>query len=115
MTEQKEKPEMLMKDKLILLENNILILGKIITNMEATNFIFVYEPMTLYTAKNGQKWMQEFMPESSDQYYSLPAEKIITIATPHAETVEYYNDLLSKHDEKEVEQKITNETNKNLH
>jgi len=114
MTEQ-QKPEMIFKDKLILLENNILILGKVVTNMEQDRFIYVYEPMQLVTGQNGQKWMYEFMPESPDQYYSLPAEKILTIATPHNETVEYYNDLLMKHGQEKAKQKTNNETNKNLH
>ena len=112
--EETPLPEMQVKEKLILLENNILILGKVVTNMETDRFIYVYEPMALFK-RNGQSYMIEYMPESPDKFYSFPADKIININNPYPEMIEGYNELLRSYEEKEIEQKKSNESSIMLH
>jgi hypothetical protein len=87
-----EKGKVLYADKLIHIDNGSLLIGRIITNHENTeSFICVYKPVEIMVDEFSHTNMRPWIPESVDDFFTIPNMKVLNVSTPRLEFLEAYH------------------------
>lgn len=87
--DESKSPEFV--DKLIHLDNGSLLIGRIILHSEQENFVYVYRPVEIWVDETGSH-MRAWIPESSDEFFSIPTRKVTSVCEPRNIFMQTYHD-----------------------
>jgi hypothetical protein len=102
MYNREEVQEIKYIDKIICLDTGDILIGRILTGgLNETNFIHVYKPMLIQDDMEGNVIMRTWIPESSDDVFSIPIVKIVNISNPHDAFSREFSKILMRTDDKQ--------------
>ena len=99
--ENGEKQRVQYADKLIQLDTGSLLIGRIIVNHEhSESYVCVFRPVEIQLDEFSHTNMRPWIPESSDDFFTIPNPKVLNVSTPRTEYLEaYHANFLSVPDE----------------
>lgn len=87
-----EKGSVKYADKLIHVDSGALLIGRIITNHENTeSFMCVFKPVEIVIDEFSHTNMRPWIPESVDDFFTIPNGKVVNVSTPRLEFLEAYH------------------------
>jgi hypothetical protein len=79
-------------DKLIHIDSGAILIGRIITNHEnVESFLCVFKPVEILIDEFSHTNMRPWIPESVDDFFTIPNGKVINVSTPRLEFLEAYH------------------------
>lgn len=90
-------------DKLIHVDSGALLIGRIIVNHENTeSYMCIFRPVEICMDEFSHTNMRPWIPESVDDFFSIPNGKVLNVSTPRLEYLEaYHANFLSKESSEE--------------
>lgn len=78
--------------RLVVLDSGQVLLGQVMTNDEGNGnmFLYVMDPVSVWTDMSGTPHMGPWMPMSDDRVFPIPVHKILTVPTPNQVWAEAY-------------------------
>ena len=78
-------------DKLIYLDGGVLLMGRILVNHNDTeSFVCVFRPAEICIDELAQTTMRPWIPESEDDFFTIPVGKVLNVCAPKSEILDAY-------------------------
>ena len=91
MNEEIENLEPIIVEKLILLETDEILIGKVIMNHEHNeSLVLIYRPVAIIQDNDGTT-LRPWIPESKDDVFFIPLTKILNVSNPKDDYVKAYH------------------------
>lgn len=98
-----EFDDVILYDRVIVLENDIRLLTKVSDKYFNSGIIVLLHPYIVsYNHENSSLLLQEWIPESASPIYYIQISKVVTVALPSGQVLEYYNDMLKGNKEQDI-------------
>jgi len=89
---EEKEPKVKWADRLVHLDNGTLLITRIIINHEkAEQFVYCFRPVEIQIDEMGTPGMFPWIPESSDDFYLIPAQKVLNMSNPRPEFLRAYH------------------------
>ena len=88
-----EAPLLQYVDKLIKIDGNILLIGRIIINHDQSDdFVFIYRPAQIFADPFNGIHMFPWIIGTTDDFFSIPKNKVSSFSTPDSQFMKSYHE-----------------------